>query len=157
MSGRTRIDVISLTEADLPGMTAVETACFSDPWSEESLRQALLDPLIAVYGVRVGDLLVAYGGWQCVAREGSLLSIGVLPAFRRRGCGEAILRAILSDAERRADFLTLEVRASNLPALRLYEKHGFLPVGRRAGYYDHPREDAVLMTRYFKDAKETPL
>lgn len=151
------IDVFPLSEADLRAAAAIEAACFSDPWSEESLRQALLDPLIAVYGVRVGDLLVAYGGWQCIAGEGYMLNLGVLPAFRRRGFGEAILRAMLADAERRADFLTLEVRASNLPALRLYEKHGFLPVGRRAGYYEHPREDAVLMTRYFKDAKETPL
>ena len=52
-------------------------------------------------------------------------------------------------------FATLEVRASNEPAIRLYERYDFVPVGRRKGYYDAPKEDAVLMTKYWKEVEES--
>ena len=72
--------------------------------------------------------------------------MAVAPAFRRRGVADALLAGLIGVGRGRLAFLTLEARASNRPALRLYEKHGFRAVGRRKDYYDDPKEDAILMT-----------
>ena len=64
-----------------------------------------------------------------------------------RGFADALIDTFVRFGAARLAFLTLEVRAGNAPAIALYEKHGFYEVGRRKGYYDDPKEDAILMTR----------
>ena len=138
-----------MTAADAPALARLEAACFSEPWSEAGLLAELENPLSSLWGIDGPEGVVAYGGWQNVVGEGYILNIGVLPSHRRKGYGEAILRAMLSEAEGTADFLTLEVRAGNAAAIALYEKLGFTPVGRRKDFYRDPVEDALLMTRFF--------
>lgn len=138
-----------LTAADAPALARLEDVCFSEPWSEAGLLAELENPLSSLWGIDGPEGVVAYGGWQNVVGEGYVLNIGVLPSHRRKGHGEAILRAMLSEAEVSAEFLTLEVRAGNAPAIALYEKLGFTPVGRRKDFYRDPVEDALLMTRFF--------
>lgn len=103
-----------------------------------------------------GAVLVCEGHGQPVgflaarqaADEAEILNIAVRPDFRRRGIASALLRAALNEFRRSAVArVFLELRESNLPARALYERHGFLPSGRRKAYYHHPTEDAVCMLR----------
>ena len=82
--------------------------------------------------------------------QSSSAIVAVMPAARRRGIGRTLVREMLARAETRGlSFVTLEVREHNDAAIALYAGEGFLPVGRRRGYYERPREDALLMTRFF--------
>ena len=84
-----------------------------------------------------------------VLDEGNLDNIAVAPAYRRQGVADALLSVVTGFGREHLSRLMLEVRASNAPAIALYEKYGFAAVGRRKNYYDAPREDAVLMTLVF--------
>ena len=88
---------------------------------------------------------------QILLDEGYISNVAVHPDARRQGIGDALIDALAAKAaELELAFLTLEVRESNAPAIALYAKHGFHPVGKRKNYYDAPKEDAVLMTCYLK-------
>ena len=77
--------------------------------------------------------------------------MAVAPEHRRRGIAAGLIEALLVKArERELSFVTLEVRESNTPAIALYEKYGFAQVGQRKNYYDLPRENAILMTKFLK-------
>lgn len=131
----------------LPQAAALEKVCFSMPWSEELLRRALADPHQLWLGAVTGERLLGYAGMQTVLDEGYIDNIAVDPAFRRRGVASALLGRLIEIARGEGlAFLTLEVRKSNLGAIALYERFGFRRVGRRRGYYEKPREDAILMT-----------
>ena len=140
-----------LAAEDAAALARIERACFSAPWSENALREELANPLSEFWGIDTPEGVCAYAGWQCVAGEGYLLNVGVLPAFRRRGYARALLSRLIASARPRAEFLTLEVRASNAPAIALYASLGFREIARRKDYYELPREDAVLMTIYFSE------
>ena len=134
---------------DMPAVAALEAETFPDGASV-----AYLDTLRAgggaVLAAAEGDALLGYAWYQLVLDEGYVGNVAVAEPFRRRGVGEALVRAMLADAKGRgAAFLTLEVRESNLPARRLYERCGFRTVAVRKDYYERPREDAVLMTAFF--------
>ena len=95
-----------------------------------------------------GGRAVAYGGMFYAPEEGQILNIGVDRNYRRRGYAKAILSALEADARAHgAKALFLEVRVSNLPAIRLYESAGFSTVGRRPNFYRAPLEDALLMKK----------
>jgi ribosomal-protein-alanine N-acetyltransferase len=119
--------------------------CFADPWSLRDFRQALewgATFLVATSGPDVAGYVVA----RRAADEGEILNLAVAPAHRAHGVGrELAARAITSLADQGVDAVYLEVRESNAVARRLYARLGFQEVGRRAGYYRRPREDAVLL------------
>lgn len=134
---------------DLPRIAALEAACFSVPWTEEMLRAQLTDGHVFLAAVE-GEEVLGYAGLQYVLDEGYLSNVATAPARRREGIAGTLLSALKSRARALGlAFLTLEVREGNVPARRLYEKHGFFDVGRRKGYYESPREDAILMTCLF--------
>lgn len=138
--------IVPLVPALLPGAAAVEQACFSQPWSEQGLRAELEKEFARCFAAVSDGAVVGWAGLEAVWGEGSVTNIAVLPGFRRRGIGEALTRALLSCAAGLSlDRLLLEVRVSNAPAIALYEKLGFGPVGIRPGFYDAPREDALIM------------
>mgnify|MGYP001105239865 CR=1 FL=1 len=83
----------------------------------------------------------------------ALLRRTVEEAARRHGVGDALLDVFCRFGQAHLSFLTLEVRASNAPAIALYRKHGFQEAGRRKNYYDHPKEDAIIMTKEFGAAE----
>ena len=85
-----------------------------------------------------------------VLDEGYIDNVAVRPDCRRQGIASALLGAFERFAQAHLAFLTLEVRASNTPAIALYEAHGFVREGVRKNYYTNPREDAVIMTRRFE-------
>jgi [ribosomal protein S18]-alanine N-acetyltransferase len=137
-----------MTVDDLPAVQAIERASFTSPWPPESYRNDLESNRLAQYLVaRVGDEVAAYGGMWLMIDEGHIITFAVHPAWRRQKVGERLLLAFVDLArDRGAHEATLEVRLSNLPARRLYEKFGFRPVGLRPRYYSDDGEDALIMT-----------
>ena len=137
--------------ADAETVAALERVSHVAPWTEANFR----DALAAGYGMQVGVLngtIVAYGVLLLAPGEAQLLNLTVAPEARRLGIGRALLRRFLAAArEGGAAQCFLEVRVSNVPAIALYEREGFLPVARRVGYYpaadEGPREDALVMRR----------
>ena len=129
----------------LAAVAELEASCFSEPWSRDALSLLLTEQASGVVLMQNGAV-VAYGGVLWAPDEGQITNIAVSPDFRRRGFGEQILQAlILLAKEKGALQLVLEVRASNEAAITLYEKSGFLMVGRRKAFYRAPREDALVM------------
>lgn len=146
-----RIQIIPMTKEHLPAVAALEKICFpADPWSEELFQAALDNPGASILLAEGEDgSLLGYAVLSVVLDEGSLDNIAVAPDARRRGVAGALLSVLTGFGRENLALLTLEVRASNAPAIALYEKHGFAAVGRRKNYYSAPREDAVLMTLTF--------
>lgn len=134
---------------DAAQIAQLEKLCFSEPWSERQLLETMEDPKGVLY-VAVQDddgQVLGYAGLHNIVGEGYVDNIAVFPQFRAQGIGEALTRALIEYMRCAAlEFLTLEVRASNLPAISLYEKLGFRQEGRRKNFYRHPTEDARIMT-----------
>lgn len=150
------IRIVPMTAEHLDGAAELERVCFTDPWSRNMLLEELKNDcasfLAAVDGA--GNL-AGYAGLQVVLDEGYILNVAVRPEFRRKGIAEALLDVFIRFARANGlAFLTLEVRASNHPAILLYGKLGFRGAGRRKNYYEHPKEDAILMTREFGNDSE---
>jgi len=134
----------------LPALLALETELFgAEAWSEGMLRSELAQPDDRYYRVALAaGRVVGYAGLGVFGDEAHVLTVGVLQQWQGRGLGASLLRALLTEAERRQLFrMLLEVRADNLTAQRLYERHGFRSVGRRPRYYQPSGTDAVVMAR----------
>ena len=144
--------IIDTTEAQLDQIQAIERQCFSCPWTLDQLRSQLSDDRhVFLAAVAENGAVVGYVGMMFVLDEGYISNVAVAPAYRRQGVADALIAALMRRAEELAlAFVTLEVRAGNESAKSLYAKHGFVPVGRRKNYYDLPKEDAILMTRFWK-------
>ena len=137
-----------MNESHVAAVAALEKLCFADPWSLSSVASELKNPL-ALWLVAVEeDVVCGYIGSQSVMGESDMMNVAVNPDFRRKGIGEALVGA-LSDALKALGNtnLTLEVRASNAPAIALYEKLGFTQVGLRKNYYRNPKEDALILRK----------
>jgi [ribosomal protein S18]-alanine N-acetyltransferase len=134
--------------ADLEAVKVIERSSFTTPWPAQAYRHELETNRLAQYLVAaIGDEVIAYGGIWLMVDEAHITTFAVRPGFRRRKIGERLILALLDlAAGRGAREATLEVRLSNLPARRLYEKYGFRPVGIRPRYYSDNNEDALIMT-----------
>lgn len=126
----------------------IEKHCFSTPWTEEQVKSS--DDSTVFFLARVDSKVVGYGGMYSVLDEGYVTNIGVLPDFRRRGIGAELVNELLKySKEKKLSFLSLEVRVSNTTAIELYKSFDFKEVGKRKNFYHAPKEDALIMTRYF--------
>ena len=153
MSERMRVRIDPMTAEHLDEVAALERVCFTDPWSRNLLSEALKNDLSA-YLVALDDAghVAGYAGLTVVLDEGSIDNIAVRPDCRRQGVAAQLLQVFLDFARgNQLAFLTLEVRASNYAAIALYGSRGFRAVGRRKNYYEHPTEDALIMTRTFNN------
>jgi ribosomal-protein-alanine N-acetyltransferase len=131
---------------DLDAIVALEAAVFPNPWSLASFRR-ILDVATMLVAERDGTI-VGYVIVRAVADEGEVLNLAVAEGSRRAGIGTALLTAAIEQLlSRGVRNIYLEVRASALGAQTLYRRMGFEEVGRRFGYYIHPREDAVVFRR----------
>lgn len=152
MSEKMRVRIEPMTAEHLDEVAELERLCFPDPWSRNLLAEALKNDLSA-YLVALDDAghVAGYAGLTVVLDEGSVDNIAVRPDCRRRGVAARLLEVFLNFARGNGlAFLTLEVRASNYAAIALYGSRGFRAVGRRKNYYEHPAEDALIMTRTFQ-------
>jgi ribosomal-protein-alanine N-acetyltransferase len=144
-----------MTFDDLPAVHAIERASFAVPWPDDAYRNEITTNRLASYVVaRADDSVVGFAGLWVMVDEAHVTTFAVDPRWRGRGVGQRLLLALLDIAvARRAREATLEVRLSNVPARRLYEKYGFRPVGLRPRYYSDNGEDALIMTT---DALDSP-
>lgn len=117
-----------------------------ETWSAAAFWNELAETATRHYVVAVdGPDLLGYAGLAVVGDEAHVLTIGVTGAAQGRGIGTALLRDLLAAAGDRTVYL--DVRVDNDPAQRLYERHGFVPVGRRRRYYQPSGTDALVMAR----------
>lgn len=129
---------------------AIEKLCFSLPWTRRDLENQMnSDNCIFLAAEDETGKILGYIGLMHILDEGYISNVAVAPEYRRRGIADALINALIDRTKARLSFLTLEVRESNSPAIALYSKHGFKPVGIRRNYYDRPKENAVLMTLFF--------
>ncbi len=142
------MNILPMTAAHIALIAALEQVCFSDPWPEAAVESELTNPL-SLWLVAVEEGQVAgYVGSQSVLGEADMMNVAVSPEFRRRGVARALLLALERRlAENAVHSLTLEVRASNEPAISLYHSLGYVQVGRRPNYYHKPREDALILRK----------
>jgi ribosomal-protein-alanine N-acetyltransferase len=134
----------------IEALLAIDRALFgAEMWSDRMLWNELAQHESRHYLVAMeGDEPIGYAGLASYEDESCVQTIGVRPDHQGRGIGTALLRALLDEAERRGTpAVLLEVRADNLDAQRLYERHGFRAIGLRRGYYQPSRTDAVVMRR----------
>lgn len=134
------------TPNDAALILKIENACFSSPWSEGSINDALNNPNSHFYLAFVDGELAGYLGVQIFSGEGYVTNIATLPEYRRQGIAKALINKAL---ENDMEFLTLEVRESNIPAIALYSSFDFKNMGKRPRFYREPEEDAIIMTKYF--------
>ena len=133
---------------DVAAVAALEQICFSDPWSENSIASELENKLSCWLVAVIDGNLAGYIGSQTVLDASDMMNIAVAPQYRRQGIAEALILALCEKLiERKAICLLLEVRASNLPAISLYEKLAFKSVGLRKNYYRNPKEDALILRK----------
>ena len=138
----------NMTADRVSQVAELEKLCFSDPWSENSVASELMNPLSYWLVALDGDRLLGYVGSQTVVGETDMMNIAVHPEYRRRGVAEKLILALVEGLKgMESHCLTLEVRASNVPAIALYEKLGFAQVGLRKNYYRNPKEDALILRK----------
>ncbi len=149
------ISVCSMTERDLEQVLAIENDAFPRPWTRDhfldELRSPHSFPLVALG--RDGVVL----GYICpmqILDEGHILDVAVRKDFCGKGIGRLLVETSLRMCrEKGSDFVSLEVRPSNVAAISLYRRLGFSEVGRRKGYYENG-EDALLMQYLFTNNED---
>ena len=143
--------IVDVSAEHIRQIEEIERDCFSRPWTAEQLKSQMRDAQHEFIAAVDDGRVLGYVGLMYVLDEGYISNVAVHTEARRRGIGDALIDALAAKAaEHELAFLTLEVREGNAPAIALYAKHGFHPVGKRKNYYDAPKEDAVLMTCYLK-------
>ena len=140
--------IVKMNADHVAQVAQLEALCFSDPWSETSVASELTNPLSCWLVSLENDRVTGYVGSQTVVGETDMMNIAVHPDFRRRGIAETLVIALVEELKTlESRCLTLEVRASNESAQKLYEKLGFSQIGRRPKYYRNPREDALILRK----------
>lgn len=158
-----------MREEDIPQAVEIEKAAFTRPWSKSIFKATLLLPYAAYYvaveqktlkqkaleqealeqGEKPGldqDRIVGICGVKKIFEEGEISNVAVHPDYRGRGVSRRMLEMLIREArEGGVESFTLEVRAGNRPAIRLYESFGFRTEGIRPRFYDHPVEDGLIM------------
>ena len=142
------MEYILMNASHIDAIAELEKVCFNDPWSINSISSELNNRL-SLWVVAIEDgRLAGYVGSQSVMGWADMMNSAVAPDFRRRGVASALIEELIMRLkDNKVNCLTLEVRASNEPAIALYQKHGFEQVGRRPNYYRCPKEDALILRK----------
>lgn len=140
------IKLVPLSAERLPEVMAIEAEAFgADAWSQESFRQGMEQQVGKYIAAVQEEKLLGYMGFSHIFEDIELLTVAVAKAARRNGVGRQMMAYLLDYAKRHhAERILLEVRASNGAAMGLYESFGFEKIGIRRGYYQKPKEDALL-------------
>ncbi|MBQ7002113.1 MAG: ribosomal protein S18-alanine N-acetyltransferase [Oscillospiraceae bacterium] len=140
--------IVKMNADHVSQIAELEKICFSDPWSVNSIASELENKLAHWLVALEGETVAGYIGSQTVMGETDMMNVAVHPDFRRNGIAQDLVNQLVEDLKTlESHCLTLEVRASNAPAITLYEKLGFAQIGRRKNYYRNPREDALILRK----------
>jgi ribosomal-protein-alanine N-acetyltransferase len=143
-----KIVIQRMSQEDVEEVTRLEKICFSDPWSREAFMEELRLKLAIPLVVRWGEKVIGYTCLWHLDDQLEVANFAVSPDYQRKGIGEKIMKKILLEAkERSCRSIILSVRESNIAAVKLYTKFGFVEVGRRKKYYRLPTEDALTMCK----------
>ncbi len=141
-----KIKVESMSQEDIQDIVDIEKTTFSIPWTYESFIQELANPHAHYIVLKCDDHLIGYGGFWKILDEGHITNVAITSTYRGLGYGTMLIKALLQEAKKlKIQQLTLEVRESNLRAIKAYEQLGFTIEGRRRRYYTKPIEDAMIM------------
>ena len=138
-----------MTMDHVASVAELEKICFgTEAWSEKSVTSELTNVLSLWLVAMEENAVAGYVGSQTVMDETDMMNVAVHPDYRRKGIAEALVISLVEALrEKGSHCLTLEVRASNAPAIGLYEKLGFRQIGLRKNYYHNPKEDALILRK----------
>jgi len=147
-----------MQECDLERIMEIEHASFSSPWSPHAFISELKDNEYARYFcLELDEEIIGYMGLWFILEEGHITNVAIAPAYRGKRRGEVLMRSVIQTmAKEGMERMTLEVRASNMPAQRLYGRLGFVTAGVRKGYYSDNREDALIMWLDLEENQYSP-
>ena len=135
-------------ESMLDAVERVEKMCFSHPWTRQNILDTQKNGHSIFLCALENGVVAGYISADAVLETAYINNVAVDPLFRKRGTALSLIAALEERAKEKGCLeLTLEVRSGNIPAKKLYEKCGFVPVGVRRGYYSDPTDDAVIMTK----------
>ena len=138
-----------MTSGHLDDVYIIETECFSHPWSKQSLEEELNNETSLFLVAKEENEVIGYIGMSIVIDEGYIFNVAVCEKYRNKGVATALINELVTYGKKNNfSFITLEVRESNLPAISLYSKFGFIKAGERKDYYSNPKENAILLTKY---------
>ena len=144
----TDITISPMTKDDIEAVVKIEEEAYGKHhWAKSSFYDEMSNNLAKYYCAKTKDgKLVGYAGTWHIIDEGHITTIAVKKEYLRNHIGEAIIQKIIDDCYKdNIKYLTLEVRVSNIPAIKLYEKYGFQSLGTRKAYYQDNNEDALIM------------
>jgi len=142
------ITISPMTKDDVDDVVKIEAEAYGKHhWAKSSFYDEMSNNLAKYYvAKKASGELVGYAGTWHIIDEGHITTIAVKNEYIRNHIGEAIIQRIIDDCyKNNVKYLTLEVRVSNIPAIKLYEKYGFQSLGTRKGYYQDNNEDALIM------------
>lgn len=148
------LTLVQMEREHLDTLVELEKECFSQPWSYKSLEDELTNDTAYFYVALVDEEIAGYIGVYVVCESCFVTNVAVFPKFRRQGVATALVKmASLTAYAMGTEFISLEVRESNYPAIALYRSLGFQEMGLRRDYYRKPKESAIIMTKVFDKDK----
>jgi len=152
-----QVELRAMIAADIEAVTQIEQASYSVPWTEQTFR-GLVDRLDTdALSALCEEVVVGFAVAWSVGDQAELGNVAVAKDWRSRGVGERIVREVVTRLARRGvKEIFLEVRVSNRAARRLYERLGFVEIGRRRNYYVRPSEDAIVMRKRLRNRRSDP-
>lgn len=140
------IIISPLEKEDIPYVAELEAICFSMPFTEKALSELFSNTSWHFFVAKQENKVVGYISFYCIIDETEIVNVCVLPEYRGQGIGRRLTQcAIDFNKEIKGTRVMLEVRESNISAIKLYESLGFIPVGVSKNHYKMPTEDALLM------------
>ena len=141
-----KIEINEMLPEDVSDVAAIESMLFAQPWSEKGFLDSMKSQDTLYLTVKINGETVGYCGFLQSFDEADITNVAVHPEWQGNGIGFEMLQRLMELGKTRGvERYTLEVRVSNAPAIRVYEKLGFSSVGIRKNFYDMPREDAMIM------------
>lgn len=139
------LEIRRMQENDLFSVCELERECFSAPWSRQGFMDALALPNTVFLVIMDREMLLGYAGMYVAADEGEITNVAVTKEARGKGIGSILMEEMRKEAQKMAlSQIVLEVRASNAPAIHLYEKSEYVRIGTRRHFYQNPDEDAIV-------------
>lgn len=142
-----KMSVVELEEKHLLKVAKIEADNFSEPWSYEAIKGTIGNPLYNFYClVDNEEELYGYVGMSTCAPESEIVSVAIDDRYKGQGLSKVVLNAAIEFEKKKGiEKIFLEVRESNSVAIHLYEKTGFVRIGRRENFYRFPNEAAIIM------------
>lgn len=141
------IEIVKMNATHIDALAQIELECFSLPWSKKALAEELCNPLSVFFVAKKQNCVCGYVGMHNVSGQGYITNIAVSTSHRKQGVAKKLIEKLLAyGKQNNMEFITLEVRESNIVATTLYQKYSFKQVGKRRGFYSNPKEDGLIMT-----------